>query len=101
MSTIRDGDRIFSTLDTSQPFLSMLLDEVSIEVTTFLTPWGLFKVMYLGLNLQINLSKHVVAVVLHQKSEDSKEFISVRTKTLKPYKRRYCLTKRGAAGTGA
>ena len=46
-----------------------------------------------GLILQIDFSKHTVAAVLHQKTEDSKRFISAKNKTLKPYEWRYYSTK--------
>ena len=38
-----DGDRVFSTLDASQAYLSVPLAETSREYTAFLTPMGLFK----------------------------------------------------------
>ena len=41
---------------------------------------------YLGLILKINFSKGLAAAVLHQKTENSKRFISAKTKTSKLYK---------------
>ena len=43
--------------------------------------------------MQVDFSKHAVAAVLHQRTEGGERFIAARTKTLKPYKKRYCSTK--------
>ena len=48
---------------------------------------------YPGLILQVDFSKNAVAAVLHQQTEQGERFIAARTKTLKPYKKRYCSTK--------
>ena len=43
LAEVRDGDRVFSTLDASQAYLSVPLDEESMEITAFVTPFGLFE----------------------------------------------------------
>ena len=48
---------------------------------------------YPGLILQVDFSKNAVAAVLHQQTEQGERFIAARTKTLKPYEKRYCSTK--------
>ena len=43
LSAVREGDRIFPTLNTSQAYLRFPLNEESMEVTAFVTPFGLFE----------------------------------------------------------
>ena len=43
LAGVRNGDWIFSTLDASQAYLSVPLDEESMEITAFVTPFGLFE----------------------------------------------------------
>ena len=38
----------------------------------------------------MDFSKNAVAAVLHQQTEKGERFIAARTKTLKPYEKRYC-----------
>ena len=48
---------------------------------------------YPGLVLQVDFSINTVAAVLHQQTEEGVRFIEARTKTLKPYEKRYCSMK--------
>ena len=51
---------------------------------------GLFQAR---LVLQLDFSKHALAAVLHQQTEEGERFIAARTKMLKLYKRRYYSTE--------
>ena len=48
---------------------------------------------YPGLQLHIDFSRFAIAAVLHQTTSQGERFISAKTRTLKPYKRRYCSAK--------